>query len=684
MSGRSGIGPASGSRIGPASGSGDGLRDASEVDADRPAASEVDADRPAAGEAEPAPMAAKGVDADLGDLAVAGSRDLLRLVTCGSVDDGKSTLIGRLLHDAELVPEDQLAAAAAESRRFGTRGAEVDLALLLDGLQAEREQGITIDVAYRYFSSAGRRFIVADAPGHEQYTRNMATGASNSELAVVLVDARRGIAPQTRRHSFIASLLGIRHLILAVNKMDLVAWDEATFDAIAEDFRDLAGGLGFEAVHCMPISALTGANVRHRGEEMGWYRGPALLELLETIRVPENPGGGAFRMPVQWTSRAAADFRGFAGTIAAGTVRPGDRVSACPAGRESTVERIVTADGDLDAAVAGQSVTVVLADEIDVGRGDVLAGAADPPASTDQFAAHVLWMHEEPLLPERRYLLKAGTRLTTARVTALRYRVDPDTREHIAARTLALNEVGHCNLTLEQPIAFDPYREVRETGGFILIDRYTNATVGAGMIEFGLRRADNLTLQELEVGKEQRARRMGQRPCILWFTGLPASGKSTTANEVEKRLAARGRHSYLLDGDNVRLGLNRDLGFTDADRVENIRRIAEVAKLFVDAGLIVLVSFISPFRDERRMARDLVDEGEFVEVFVDTPLAECERRDPKGLYRRARAGRIRNFTGIDSGYEPPENPELVLRTVEHPAGVLADRVIAWLDEGGYL
>ena len=611
--------------------------------------------------------------------------ELVRLVTCGSVDDGKSTLIGRLLHDTGRVPHDELATAAAESRKYGTRGGEIDLALLLDGLQAEREQGITIDVAYRYFASGRRRFIVADAPGHEQYTRNMATGASTADLAVVLVDARRGIAVQTHRHSFIASLLGIRHAILAVNKMDLVGWDETTFERIAAAYRGIARELGFEDVRCVPLSALTGANVRRgASDEMRWHRGPSLLRLLETMDVTPDRAAGAFRMPVQWTNRSSADFRGFAGTVASGTVRPGDRVRACPAGRDSTVRRIVTWDGDLDAAFAGQSVTVVLADEIDVGRGDLLADAADPPASTDQFAAHVLWMHEEPLLPERRYRLKIGTRMATAQVTSLRYRVDPSTLEHIAAKTLALNEIGHCNLALDRTVAFDPYREVRDTGGFILIDRYTNATVGAGMIDFGLRRADNVTRQDLEVGKAQRARRMGQRPCILWFTGLPASGKSTTANAVEKKLAARGRHSYLLDGDNVRLGLNRDLGFTDADRVENIRRVAEVSRLFVDAGLIVLVSFISPFRDERRMARDLVDPGEFIEIFVDTPLEECERRDPKGLYRKARAGRIRNFTGIDSDYEPPESPEIALRTVEHSVDELSDQIIAWLETGGYL
>ena len=611
-------------------------------------------------------------------------QDLLRFVACGGVDDGKSTLIGRLLHDAGLVPEDRLAAAAADSRKFGTRGGALDLALLLDGLQAEREQRITIDVAYRSFATGRRRFIVADAPGHEQYTRNMATGASTAEAAVVLVDARRGVAVQTRRHTFIVSRLGIRRLILAVNKMDLVGWDRERFEAIAGDWRGFAHRLEIAGVDCIPISALTGANVLETSGEMPWYRGPALLERLETLEVSSGLAAGPFRMPVQWVNRPDPDFRGFSGTIASGTVRPGDRVVAWPSERESTVERIVTRDSDLDAAVAGQSVTLVLGDEIDVGRGDLLAGAQDAPAATDQFAAHLIWMHEDPLLPERQYLLKIGTRLTTAQVTALRYRIDVDTLEHVAARTLALNEVGVCHFALDEAVAFDPYREIRETGGFILIDRFTNATVGAGMIDFGLRRADNLTRQDLEVGKAQRARAKDQRPCILWFTGLPASGKSTTANRVEKKLAALGRHSYLLDGDNVRLGLNRDLGFTDADRVENIRRVAEVAKLFVDAGLIVLVSFISPFRDERRMARGLVEEGEFVEIFVDTPLEECERRDPKGLYRKARSGELRNFTGVDSAYEPPENPEIVLKTAERSADEISDEVIAWLRGAGYL
>ncbi len=634
-------------------------------------------------------MPGRQADPGAGDLApplreAEEGKDLLRFVACGGVDDGKSTLIGRLLHDAGLVPNDRLAAAAADSRKFGTRGGELDLALLLDGLQAEREQRITIDVAYRSFATARRRFIVADAPGHEQYTRNMATGASTSEVAVVLVDARRGVAVQTRRHTFIASLLGIRQVILAVNKMDLVGWDERRFEAIAEGYREFVRGLALDEVHGIPISALTGANVLAPGGESPWYRGPALLELLETIEVSSDPAARAFRMPVQWVNRPDPDFRGFAGTIASGTVRPGDRIRVCPSERESAVERIVTHDGDLDAAVAGQSVTLVLADEIDVGRGDLLAAARNAPAGTDQFSAHLLWMHEDPLLPEREYLLKIGTRLTTARVTALRHRVDVTTLDRVAARTLGLNEVGYCNFALGEPVAFDPYREVRETGGFILIDRFTNATLGAGMVDFGLRRADNLSRQDLEVGKGQRARHKDQRPCILWFTGLPASGKSTTANRVEKKLAALGRHSYLLDGDNVRLGLNRDLGFTDADRVENIRRVAEVAKLFVDAGLIVLVSVISPFRDERRMARELVEEGEFVEIFVDTPLAECERRDPKGLYRKARAGELRNFTGVDSVYEPPEDPEIVLKAAERSVDELSDGIIAWLRVEGYL
>ncbi len=630
-------------------------------------------------------MAAPGEGAACAWLEAEDGKDTLRLIVCGSVDDGKSTLIGRLLHDTGFIPSDQLAAVAAASREHGTQGAATDLALLVDGLQAEREQGITIDVAYRFFATGRRRFIVADAPGHEQYTRNMATGASTADLAVVLVDARKGVLTQTRRHSHILALLGLRRAVLAVNKMDLMGWDEAVFEAIAADYRRLAAGLAIDDVRAIPVSALTGANLFQAGPQTPWYRGPTLLRALEEAPAAEDQAAAPFRMAVQWVSRPGPDFRGYAGTIASGVLRPGDRIRAWPGGRGTAIRRIVTAGGDLAAAVAGQSVTLTLADEIDIGRGDLLAADdGAPPASSDQFAAHLLWMADEPLLPQRQYLLKAGTATATAQVTALRHRIDVDTMEHNAARTLRSNEIGLCNLALDRPIAFDPYRVLRETGAFILIDRSANATVGAGMIDSPLLRAANLAWQESELDKEKRARQKGQRPCILWFTGLSGAGKSTAASRVEGRLAARGRHSYLLDGDNVRHGLNRDLGFTDADRVENVRRIAEVAKLFVDAGLIVLVSLISPFRDERRMARGLVEEGEFVEVFVDTPLALCERRDPKGLYRKARAGEIRNFTGIDSGYEPPENPEIVLKAGEQDADQLADRVIRYLEQGGYL
>ena len=630
-------------------------------------------------------MAAPGEGAARAWLEAEDGKDTLCLIVCGSVDDGKSTLIGRLLHDTGFIPSDQLAAVAAASREHGTQGAATDLALLVDGLQAEREQGITIDVAYRFFATGRRRFIVADAPGHEQYTRNMATGASTADLAVVLVDARKGVLTQTRRHSHILALLGLRRVVLAVNKMDLMGWDEAVFEAIAADYRRLAAGLAIDDARAIPVSALTGANLFQAGPQTPWYRGPTLLRALEEAPAAEDQAAASFRMAVQWVSRPGPDFRGYAGTIASGALRPGDRIRAWPGGRGTAIRRIVTAGGDLAAAVAGQSVTLTLADEIDIGRGDLLAADdGAPPASSDQFAAHLLWMADEPLLPQRQYLLKAGTATATAQVTALRHRIDVDTMEHNAARTLRSNEIGLCNLALDRPIAFDPYRVLRETGAFILIDRSANATVGAGMIDSPLLRAANLAWQESELDKEKRARQKGQRPCILWFTGLSGAGKSTAASRVEGRLAARGRHSYLLDGDNVRHGLNRDLGFTDADRVENVRRIAEVAKLFVDAGLIVLVSLISPFRDERRMARGLVEEGEFVEVFVDTPLALCERRDPKGLYRKARAGEIRNFTGIDSGYEPPENPEIVLKAGEQDADQLADRVIRYLEQGGYL
>ena len=611
-------------------------------------------------------------------------KDLLRFVTCGSVDDGKSTLIGRLLHDSEAILDDQLDDLAADSRTAGTQGGDLDLALLVDGLRAEREQGITIDVAYRFFSTDRRRFIIADTPGHEQYTRNTATGASTADLAVVLADARKGLLTQTRRHVFIASLLGIRGFVLAVNKMDLVGWDEDVFRNIARAYGDFARSLDLDDAVCIPISALAGDNVLQRSPKAPWYEGPSLMETLETAEVSTHPARRPFRMPVQWVNRPNPDFRGFSGAVAAGVVRPGDAVRAYPSERTAAVARVVAHGGDLDAAAAGQAVTLVLDEEIDVSRGDVLAAAEDGPRVTDRFAAHLVWMGTEPLLPRRRYLMKIGAKTVMAQVTDLRYRIDMDTLEHAPADTLGLNEVGYCDFALDQAIAFDLYREVRETGGFILIDSFHNGTIAAGMIDSALNRTDNLRWQDLDVGKELRSRQKGQRPCVLWFTGLPGSGKSTAANAVERKLAALGRHSYLLDGDNVRHGINRDLGFTEADRVENVRRAAEIAKLFVDAGLIVLAAFISPFRHERQMARALVEEGEFVEIFVDAPLETCERRDPKGLYKRARASEIRNFTGIDSAYEPPEHPDIVLKTAVEPVEASAEQVLAYLAENGYL
>ena len=605
-------------------------------------------------------------------------KDLLRFITCGSVDDGKSTLIGRLLYDSKLIFEDQLAAVAADSKKVGTQGDDLDLALLVDGLQAEREQGITIDVAYRFFSTDKRKFIVADTPGHEQYTRNMATGASTAELAVILVDARKGVLTQTRRHSYIVSLLGIRHLVLAVNKMDLVDYSKERFEEIAADYRHFAGELGFESVVAIPISALAGDNVFAPGAGTPWYQGPSLLEVLETIEVARDEQTRPFRLPVQWVNRPNSDFRGFSGTIVSGRLRPGDEVLVCPAEQRARVTRIATFDGDLAEAVAGQSVTLVLDREVDVSRGDIIATVDHPPQHTDQFAAHLIWMHDDVMLPERQYLLKIGHRTVTAQITDLRYQVNVDTLEHTAAKTLGLNEVASCNLSLDQVVAFDPYDENRETGSFILIDKFTNTTVGAGMVDFGLRRATNLTWQDTDVDKALRAKLKGQKPCVLWFTGLSGAGKSTAANLIEKKLQALGRHTYLLDGDNVRHGLNRDLGFTDQDRVENIRRVAEVAKLLVDAGMIVLVSFISPFRSERQMARALMEEGEFIEIFVDTPLAVCEARDPKGLYKKARAGELKNFTGIDSDYETPLNAEITLEAGKDDVESLVDRVIAHL------
>lgn len=611
-------------------------------------------------------------------------KDLLRFITCGSVDDGKSTLIGRLLYDSKLIFEDQLAAVTADSKKVGTQGDKLDLALLVDGLQAEREQGITIDVAYRFFSTDKRKFIVADTPGHEQYTRNMATGASTADLAVILIDARKGVLTQTRRHSYIVSLLGIRHAVLAINKMDMVDYDEARFKEIEAEYRAFAEELGLKDIHAIPLSALNGDNVFENSPQTPWYNGPTLMDILETIDVSTDVASGPFRMPVQWVNRPNQNFRGFSGTIASGTVRPGDDILVSPSEKTSRIKSISTFDGDLDAAFAGQSVTLTLEDEVDVSRGDMIAEADNPPGHTDQFAGHLLWMHEDALLPERQYLMKIGTKTVTAAVTELKHQVNVNTLEHTAAKTLELNEVAYCNFALDHGVAFDPYNDVRDTGSFILIDRFTNTTVGCGMVDFGLRRATNLTWHELDVDKEARAKQKNQKACVLWFTGLSGAGKSTAANAIEKKLLAMGRHTYILDGDNVRHGLNKDLGFTDADRVENIRRVAEVSKLFVDAGMVVLVSFISPFRSERRMARDMLESGEFIEVFMDTPLDVCEDRDPKGLYEKARAGEIKNFTGIDSDYEPPENPEIVLKSAEDSVEEMAEQVVGHLKSGGYI
>jgi bifunctional enzyme CysN/CysC len=603
------------------------------------------------------------------------SGDLLRFITCGSVDDGKSTLIGRLLHDTRLLFDDQLAALAADSRRHGTQGERIDFALLVDGLSAEREQGITIDVAYRFFSTQRRKFIVADCPGHEQYTRNMATGASTADLAVVLVDARKGLLTQTRRHSYIVSLLGIRHVLLAVNKMDLVDYDQGTFDAIAAEYGLLASQLGIAHVQAIPLSALEGDNILRRSDAMAWYDGPTLLEHLESVDTHRDARDIGFRLPVQWVARPDQHFRGFAGTVAAGEVAPGDDVIALPSGRRSRIARIVTADGDLAQAVRGQAVTLTLADELDISRGDVVASGQRPPQVADQFAAHVLWLGEQPLLPGRPYWLKLGTATVSASVTEIKHKVDVNTQEPLAAKHLELNEVGYCNLHLDRAIPFEAYADNRALGGFVLIDRQSNATVAAGTIDFALRRAANIHWQHVDVDKQSRARIKAQQPRCLWFTGLSGAGKSTIANLVEKRLLAMGHHTYLLDGDNVRHGLNKDLGFTDEDRVENIRRVAEVARLMVDAGLIVLVSFISPFRAERRMARAMFAPGEFLEVFVDTPLDVAERRDAKGLYAKARAGQIRNFTGIDSPYEVPENADITLDTQAHSETELAEALV---------
>jgi bifunctional enzyme CysN/CysC len=620
----------------------------------------------------------------LGYLKEQENKGFLRFITCGSVDDGKSTLIGRLLYDSKLIFEDQMSAIEADSKVSGNAGEEVDLALLVDGLAAEREQGITIDVAYRFFSTDKRKFIVADTPGHEQYTRNMATGASTAELAVILIDARKGILTQTRRHSFICSLIGIRHIILAVNKMDLVDFDQGVFDKIEKDYRAFAENLDFTDITAIPMSALTGENVLNRTESLNWFDGPTLMEKLETVEVHEDLQSQAFRLPVQWVNRPNLDFRGFSGTIASGTLKAGDKIIALPSGRRSTVKEIVTYDGALEEGVAGQAVTLTLDDEIDISRGDIICANEHPAEISDQFGAHLIWMSEDALLPGRPYLLKTGNQTLTAMVSELKHKVNVNSLEKQAGKTLELNEVGVCHISMGKPIAFDPYRDNRSTGSFVLIDRQSNTTVGAGTLDFPLRRASNIIWQDLDVDKASRAELKHQMPCILWFTGYSGSGKSTVANLVEQKLLVEGRHTYTLDGDNVRHGLTKDLGFTDAGRVENIRRVGEVSKLMVDAGLIVLVSFISPFKSERRLARDLVEDSEFIEVFVDTPIEVCEQRDTKGLYKKARAGEIKNFTGIDSAYEIPENPELVVKTDEFSAEECADQIIVYLKNKGYL
>ncbi|UXU86779.1 sulfate adenylyltransferase subunit CysN [Burkholderia sp. S-53] len=609
----------------------------------------------------------------------AQTKDLLRFITCGSVDDGKSTLIGRLLYESNMLFDDQLTQLEADSKKVGTQGGELDFALLVDGLSAEREQGITIDVAYRFFATARRKFIVADTPGHEQYTRNMITGASTADLAVILIDARKGVLTQTRRHSHLVALIGIKRVVLAINKMDLVDYDQAVFDRIDADYRAFAAELGLAEIVSIPMSALRGDNVIVPSARMPWYAGPTLMQHLDNLplaaRVTRDE---PFRLPVQWVNRPHLNFRGYAGSIASGEIRVGERVRVLPSGKESRVATVITQSGESGLARAGDAVTLTLADEIDISRGDVIACADAPPEVADQFEATLVWMHDEPLLPGRPYLVKLGTQTVGATCATPKYKIDVNTREHLAARTLALNEIGVCNLSFDRPVAFDPYDVNRHTGGFIVIDRFTNDTVGAGMLHFALRRAHNVHWQAVDVDRDARAVQKAQTPRIVWLTGLSGAGKSTIANLVEKRLHALGRHTYLLDGDNVRHGLNRDLGFTEADRVENIRRVAEVARLMLDAGLITLVSFISPFRAERDMARALVGPDEFVEVFVDTPLAIAEERDPKGLYKKARRGELKHFTGIDSPYEPPAQPELRVDTVAESPEAAADRIVAYL------
>ena len=612
------------------------------------------------------------------------NKSLLRFITCGSVDDGKSTLIGRLLYESKMIFEDQLTTLEQDSKKVGTQGENIDFALLVDGLAAEREQGITIDVAYRFFATEHRKFIVADTPGHEQYTRNMATGASTADLAVLLIDARQGVLTQTKRHAFIASQLGVGHIVLAVNKMDLVDYSENVFNEIVEDFKAFAAQLDIPNLHAIPVSALVGDNIVDGSRFMPWYEGPSLLGYLEGVDVEAEETSLPFRMPVQWVNRPDLDFRGYAGRIAGGIIRPGDDIRVLPSGKQSKIARIVTMDSDLDEAVSGQSVTLTLTDEIDISRGDVIATSETPPEISDQFDTTIIWLSEEPMLPGRSYRMKTSSRLVSATVNAPKHKTDVNTLQKLPAKTLQLNEIGNCTLAVDRPIAFDSYAENRQTGSFILIDRMTNNTVGMGMINFPLRRAANIHWQNLDINKAANAEQKGQNPAVLWFTGLSGSGKSTIANEVQRRLYATGRHSFILDGDNVRHGLNRDLGFTDADRVENIRRVAEVSKLMVEAGLITLVSFISPFRAERELARNLMEEGEFIEIFVNTPLSVAETRDPKGLYKKARAGNLKNFTGIDSPYEAPQNPEIEINTAEMSVEDAAERVINGLIERGII
>ena len=604
-------------------------------------------------------------------------KTMLRFITCGSVDDGKSTLIGRLLYDSKMIFEDQLAALENDSKRVGTQGQDIDFALLVDGLAAEREQGITIDVAYRFFSTESRKFIVADCPGHEQYTRNMVTGASTADLACILIDARKGVLVQTKRHSFLCHQLGIKNLVLAVNKMDLIDYDQAKYDAIIADYRAFAESIGIESFTAIPISGLAGDNITSKSDKTGWYDGPTLMEHLEgvEVRLDENVAK-PFRMPVQWVNRPNLDFRGFSGLIASGSVKPGDTVRSLPSGKTSTVKAVVTMAGDLEEAVAGQSVTITLDDEIDCSRGDVLAAADSPPEVADQFESTLVWMDENPLVVGRAYWMKLGTQLVSVTISEPKYEINVNTMQHLAAKTLGLNSIGVSEITTDRQIVFEPYAENRALGGFILIDKITNRTVGAGMLNFSLRRAQNVHWQAVDITRDDHAAMKNQKPRVLWFTGLSGSGKSTIANEVEKKLAIMNRHTFLLDGDNVRHGLNKDLGFTESDRIENIRRIGEVAKLMTDAGLIVLTAFISPFRADRQLVRDMMGEGEFIEIHVDTPLDVAEARDVKGLYRKAREGKLKNFTGIDSPYEEPESPEIRVNTVSMSPEEAADHIIS--------